>query len=58
MQARVLAEVDAFWEEQAGLGRPVEYRDCRRLPFLTKCLTEVLPFLLPFCSALGLRRNH
>jgi hypothetical protein len=23
-------------------GRPMEYRDCRRLPFLTKCIMETL----------------
>jgi len=40
LQKRLQLEVDTFF--QAVKGRTMEYRDCRKLPFLTRCITETL----------------
>jgi cytochrome P450 len=39
-QDELRTEVDRLFD---GIGdRPLEYRDCRALPFLTKCVMETL----------------
>jgi len=38
--ARLQAEADAFFAAVAG--REMQYRDCRLLPFLTRCITETM----------------
>lgn len=40
LQARLVAEVDAFWDEVGE--RELEFLDMQRLPFLTRCVTETL----------------
>jgi cytochrome P450 len=42
IQARIQTEVDALFAEIEDEGRPLQYRDCRKLPFLTRCVTETL----------------
>jgi len=42
-QQRLQKEVDALFEDLKKEGdRPLQYRDCRKLPFLTKCIMETL----------------
>jgi cytochrome P450 len=42
LQARVQEEVDALFADISKENRPLQYRDCRKLPFLTRCVTETL----------------
>merc|ERR1711871_896923 len=39
-QARLVAEVDAFWAEVGD--RPLEFLDMKKLPFMTRCIMETL----------------
>lgn len=39
-QARIVAEVDAFWTEVGD--RPLEFLDMKKLPFMTRCIMETL----------------
>ena len=53
-QERLIAEVDQFWKDQAdpalGKGRPLVYTDLKRLPFMTRCITETLRLWPAVCS--------